>query len=64
MRNQNMRLGQGKKCLGSLPLDVANYPFCYVLDIQRAFSQIGIIDLVQGLGVPRGDLLENPFHIA
>ncbi len=64
MRNQNVRLGQGKKCLRSLPLEVTNYPFCYVLNIQRALSQIRIIDLIQGLGVTRGDFLKNPFHIA
>src|SRR5437879_10693302 len=63
MSNQNVRLSQGKKCLRSLSLEVANYPFCYVLNIQRALSQIGIIDLIQGLGVTRGDLLENPFYI-
>src|SRR5260370_37435454 len=64
MRNQNMRLGHGKKCLRCFPLEVANYPLCHVLDIERTLSQVGIIDFIQRLGIPRGDFLENPLPIA
>src|SRR6266511_2221167 len=64
MRNQNVRHGQGKKCLRSFTLEIANYPLCHVLDIERARSQVGVIDFIQGLGIPGGDFLENPFHIA
>src|ERR1700730_3447153 len=64
MRNQNVRLGESKKCLRSFTLQVANYAFCHVLDIKRALSQVGIIDFIQGLGIPCGDFLENPFHVA
>jgi len=64
MRNQNVLLGQGKKCPGSLSLQVVNYTLGDVLNVKRALSQVGVIDFVQGLRVPRGDFLENPFHIA
>ena len=64
MRDQNVRLGQCKKCLGSFSLQVVNYTFGDVLNIKRALSQVRVIDFVEGLGVPRGDFLENPFHIA
>src|SRR6266404_2203430 len=63
MRDQNVRLGQGKKCLGSFPLQVANYALRDVLDIERALSQVRVIYLVQGLGIPRGNFLENPFYV-
>ena len=64
MRNKNVRLGQGKKCLGSFPLKVANHPLCYVLDIECTLSQVGIVNFIQGFGVTCGDFLENPFDIA
>ena len=64
MRDQNVRLVQSKECFGTFTLKVANYALCNVLDIERALSQVGIIDSIQGLGVSRGDFLENPFHIA
>src|SRR5256885_9477531 len=59
MRDQNVRLGQCKKCLGSFSLQVVNYTFGDVLNIKRALSQVRVIDFVEGLGVPRGDFLEN-----
>src|ERR1700758_1104975 len=58
MRDQNVRLVQSKECFGTFTLQVTNYTLCNVLDIERALSQVGIIDSVQGLGVSRGDLLE------
>src|SRR6266478_9724476 len=64
MRNQNVRIGESKKCLRSFTLEVANYAYCHVLDIERALSQVGIVDFIQGLGVPCCDFLENPFHVA
>ena len=57
-------LAQGKECLGSLALQVANHSLCHVLNVQRTLSQIGIIDLIQCLGVTRGDFLKDPFDIA
>ena len=64
MRNQNVRLAQGKKCLGSFPLKIANYSLRDVLNVERAFAQIRIIDFAQGLGITRGDFLKRPLHVA
>ena len=64
MRNENVRLAQGKERLGSFALQIANHALCHVLNIQRTLSQIGIVDLIQGLGVTRGDFLEDPLDIA
>jgi len=64
MRNQNVRLAQGKKCLGSFTLQIANYSLGDVLNIECAFPQIWVIDFAQGLSVTRGDFLERPLHIA
>ena len=44
MRNQNMRLGQGKKCLGSFALQIANYSLGNILNVECAFAQIRVID--------------------
>ncbi len=64
MCDENMRLPQGKKCLGSLPLKIANHPLCDVLDIKRPLAQIRVVDLAQGLRVTRCDFLEHPLYIA
>ena len=50
--------------LGRLALEVANDAPGHVLDVERAFAQIGIIDLAQRFGVTRRHFLENPFHVA
>ena len=63
MSNQNVRLAEGKKCLGSLPLKIVNYSFRDVLDVERAFAEIRVVDFAQGLGVTRGDFLKRPFHV-
>ncbi len=47
MRNQNVRLAQGKKCLGSFALQIANYSLRNILNVECAFAQIWIIDFAQ-----------------
>jgi hypothetical protein len=64
VRNKNVRLAQGEKCLGSLALQVANYAFGHVLNIERTLSQVRIVDLIQCFGVTGGDFLKNPLDIA
>jgi hypothetical protein len=64
VRNKNVLLGEGEECLGSLALQIANHSLCDVLNVQRTLSQIGIIDLIQCLGVTGGNFLKDPFHIA
>ena len=44
MRDKNVRLAQGKKCLGSLALQIANYSLRYILNVECAFAQVRIID--------------------
>ena len=44
MRNQNVGLGQGKKCLGSFALQIANYSLRNILNVECAFAQVRIID--------------------
>jgi hypothetical protein len=64
VRNKNVRLAQGKKRLGSFALQIANHALCHVLNVQRTLSKVRIVDLIQGLGVTRGDFLEDPLDIA
>ena len=64
MRNENVRLAQGKKRLGSFALQIANHAFCHVLNIERTFSKVRIVDLIQSLSVTCGNFLEDPLDIA
>ena len=64
VRDENVRLGQGEKGLGRFTLEIVNDAFHHILDVERAFTQIGIIHLAQRLDVFGRDLLKHPLDIA
>src|SRR5262245_51029992 len=64
MRSQNVWLTEGKECLRSFALEIANHALRNILNVERAFAQIRIIDFAQRLGIARSDFLERPLHVA
>ena len=64
MRHQNVRVTGCQQRLGCFALKIPNDPARDVLNVERAFAQIGVVDLAQGLHVVGSDFLENPFYIA
>ena len=64
VRHQDMGLGQRQKRLRRLPLKVSNNPARHVLDVDGALTQVGIVDLAQGIGIMVRHLLKDEFHIA
>ena len=59
-----MRLRRRKQGLGRFALQISNDPARDILNIERAFAQIRIVDFAQRFGVIARHFLKNPFHVA
>ena len=64
VRDEDVRLRHRQKRFRRFPLQIPNDAARHVLDIERAFAEIRIVDLAEGFGVMFRHFMENKFHVA
>ena len=64
MREQDVRIIDLGEAGEGLPRRFMMHPAGHVMDVQRALAQVGIVHLLEQLGVAAGDLLEDGLDVA
>ena len=64
VRDQNLRLSQAAQRFRLLALQIPNDPAGYILDIEGALAQIGIVDPAERFGIFCRYFLKDPLDVA
>src|SRR2546421_3341558 len=63
VRDKDVRFAMQRNGAGRFALEIANDPTHHVLNIERALTQVRIIDMAKRLSVSRSDLMKNSLDI-